>query len=187
MNGSPSIAVGAGHWNNAGRQARLERSLIIISLGVIAGVMVSLIRQPVHLPGHKVLWWMPLILAARLRTGMRGGTTVGTISTICTTALLGGRMPGGDVYFPIAIVSAVLLDWCIERLGRTGVRFIGCLLCLSIVGLVGNLLCMVSRIDALQGHVAFSGTMNTSFGVFVSFAAFGMAAGAIGCLLGRSR
>jgi hypothetical protein len=187
MNGSPSIVVGAGRWNNAERRARLERSLIIVSVGVLAGVMVSLVRQPVHLPGHKVLWWMPLILAARLRTGMRGGATLGTISAICTTAMLGGRMPGGDLYFPVAVVSALLLDWCAEQLGRTRLRFVGYLFWFSIAGVVGNLLCMLSRVVGPEGHLGFEGSMSASAGAFASFAAFGIAAGAVGCVLGAQR
>jgi hypothetical protein len=175
MNGSPSIAVAAGRWN----RSAIEKTLIIVSIGALAGVMLTFFRQPFHLPGHKVIWWMPAIIATRLRTHLRGGATIGTISALCSAGLLGGRMPGGDLILPMAAVSGVLLDWVADRLDRKNASLPYRLIWLSFAGLIGNLMCMPLRLLSIGSHVAAGDAMST----IASFAIFGIIGGAIGCLL----
>jgi hypothetical protein len=179
MSGFPPIVADAGRWN----RLVVRNTLILFAVGIFCGTLVTYARQPFHLPGHKVIWWLPLILASRLRTGLRWGVMLGTLSTICTTTLFGGRMPGGDFVMPIAVVSAIWLDLCVDWLERAGMRFGGTVLALALAGMVGNLLCTISRAGGLfslysGGHAA------AGIGFFTSFAICGMVAGTLGGVLG---
>jgi hypothetical protein len=172
MNGSPSIGAARGRWNNPA----IARELILLAVGLAGGVAVSCARQPFHLPGHKVIWWLPPLIAARLRWGRRYGITIGAAGTLLATALLGGRMPGGDLLMPVALAASLLVDLCIDWLRAQRTPFAASVMLISLAGALGNLLCLMSRFPGGGGLDVAQ--------MAASFAIFGMAAGAIGALAG---
>ncbi len=68
MPGFLSIERKSIRWSKAGSDAYLTS----LAVGLFAGLVVTYARTPIHMPGHKVLFWMvPVSLACRLATHAR--------------------------------------------------------------------------------------------------------------------
>ena len=106
MPGSLSIAKSPTRWTRTDSDAYLT----CIAVGILAGVAVAFLRTPLHLPGHKALFWITPALAVRLRTRARIGATLSTTATILTTLLLGGELGGGWSLLPLVSLAGLLLD-----------------------------------------------------------------------------
>jgi hypothetical protein len=183
MSGYLSIEKRAVRWSRADANAYLA----IAAIGVLAGVAVAFARTPLQMPGHKVLYWMIPVLAARLRTGARAGATAGALSAAATTLSLGGRIGGGGVIMmPMVVLAGVILDWAVESNERENPPLWRCLLFLSLAGAAANLACFVKRIFEPSGAVFSVGNLEDMLYVAGSYAFFGFVAGLLGALAGRA-
>jgi hypothetical protein len=177
--GSPSIRNESTLWTKSQAEGYLAAAII----GVLAGIVVAYARMPLHLPGHKALWWIPPVLATRLLTRRRLGATVGATATIASTLSLGGRLAGGIAAMPLVILAGVLLDVAAKAAERRPVAIWRTVLLLSAAGAAGNVICFVKRLFEPSGSF-FSIDNLRDLGWSVStYAIFGFAAGALGAAL----
>ena len=62
--------------------------LASISVGVIAGIFISIFRLKLGMPGHKAFFWMTPVLIARLRGKCKIGATAGGFFAALFTAII---------------------------------------------------------------------------------------------------
>ncbi|HZL37443.1 MAG TPA: hypothetical protein VFC78_19150 [Tepidisphaeraceae bacterium] len=154
------------------------------ALGVLAGIAVAYARMPLHLPGHKVMSWMPVLLAGRLLTGARAGAATGTLLTILTTLALGGRLAGGVLLLPMVILAGVLLDCAAVFIERRKVPPWRALFFLALAGAAGNLACFVKRLAGPDGAIFSNAGAHALIAAAGSYALFGFLAGLSGAAVG---
>ena len=178
MLGSTSIEKRFIRWSKADFDAYLTAAAI----GVLAGLAVSYIRPPLHLPGHKVLLWMIPALGCRLGTRARAGASTSVLATIFATLLLGGRLGGGFLMMPLVALAGITLDIAAGMVERR--RSPWSLPLLALAGATGNLLCFMKRLcDPMPGFFS-SGNMRDLLWAAASHIFFGLLAGVIGGLCG---
>lgn len=161
-----------------------EGYLAIASVGVLTGIAVAFARSPLHLPGHKAILWMTMIVAGRLATRARWGASAGTFVAAMTAILLGGRVAGGIAMLPLVTFAGVILDRGVQLTERHKLAGWQSLLIIAAAGVAGNLICFVDRLfDPTSG---FFSRKNLDDLVFAggSHAIFGALAGAIGAAVG---
>ena len=180
MHGSLSIEKRSIRWS----RADLDAYLMAASVGVLAGLAVSFLRTPLHLPGHKVLLWMTPILAARLATRARGGATAGVLLLVVTTLLLGGQLGGGALMMPLVVVAGIALDAAAGWIERNHVAFWRVILLLAAAGVAGNLICFIKRLFEPVGEIFSTGNLSDLVYAGASHAAFGLVAGICGAICG---
>jgi hypothetical protein len=161
-------------------KSQSEAYLALAAVGVLAGIVVAYARTPLHLPGHKALFWIPPILAARLLTGRRAGASVGALSTILTTLALSGRLAGGPVAMPLVLVAGLVLDLAVAvAQRRPGLQWRTVLL-LSSAATAANLICFLKRVWETTGAFFSTGNLEDLARTAAWYACFGFLAGAIG-------
>jgi hypothetical protein len=180
VHGSLSIGKDRVHWS----KALSDGYLSVVAMGILAGIVTTFARTPIHLPGHKAIWWMAPILATRLLTRTPAGASLGAFTTAITTLLLGGRIAGGIAMMPLVIVAGVVLDGAVQ----IGERRISTLwqrvLLLASAGAVGNLICFVKRLFDPIGAFFSVGNFNDMLTAAGSHAFFGFLAGLVGATAG---
>jgi hypothetical protein len=169
-------------WN----KAVVDGYLSVAAVGVLSGVVVAYARTPIHLPGHKALWWMAPILAARLATRARAGASVGALAAALTTLSLGGRIAGGIVELPLVILAGIMLDLGVQFVERRDFQLWRRLLLLGLAGLVANGLCLVKRLFDPMGAFFSTGNMDDLLTAAGSYALFGFFAGLLGAGAGQA-
>ena len=176
MRGFLSIEREAARWSRADTDAYL----VVAAVGVLAGIVVAYARMPLHMPGHKALWWMIPVLASRLLTRTRAGASTGAFATVITTLSLGGRLAGGVAMMPLVIVAGVVLDWAAGFVERHHVPRWGGIVFLALAGTVGNLVCFAKWLFESKGAVLWTGNMGDLVPAAGSYAFFGFLAGLVG-------
>lgn len=177
--GSLSIKREAAPWSKPVATGYLT----IAAVGALAGVMVAYARIPLHLPGHKALFWIPPILTARLLTRLRFGALVGALATVVTTFSLGGRLSGGGAGMSLVILAGIVLDAAASLarpLRPTGWRLF---ILFASAGALANLVCAAWRLFEPYGQFRSTGNIEELRWVALSHATFGLAAGALAMLL----
>jgi hypothetical protein len=177
--GFPSIRREAVPWS----KAQADGYLAAAAVGVLAGIVVAYGRMPLHLPGHKALWWIPPVLAARLLTGRRAGASVGALATIATTLSLGGRLAGGALAMPLVVLAGAILDVAVFFVQNRATEKWRVLLLLSSAAAAANLVCFVKRLWEPIGPFFSTSNIEDVSRVAVSYAVFGFIAGALGMAL----
>ena len=167
-------------WNSA----VLDGYLSVVAVGILAGIVVAYARTPVHLPGHKVIFWMAPVLAARLVTRSRAGASAGALATALTTLSLGGRIAGGIVMAPLIVLAGVVLDLAVQMTERRKLGWGKFVLILASAGLAGNLICFVKRLLDPMGAFFSAGNIDDLFLAGGLHAIFGIVAGLSGALVG---
>jgi len=140
--GSLSIERNRGPWS----RAVAEGYLAVMAVGILAGIVTTFARTPIHMPGHKVILWMAPILATRLVTRTRAGTSFGTFSTATTALSLGGRIVGGIAMMSLVVLAGVVLDGAVQFGQRRNFTRWQQVLLLALAGAIGNLICFVKRL-----------------------------------------
>jgi hypothetical protein len=165
-------------------RAAAEGYLAVVAVGILAGIAVAFARTPIHMPGHKAIFWMAPILAAGLVTRARAGASVGAFSTAVTTLSLGGRIAGGIAMMPLVVVAGVVLDGAVQFGERRKLKRWQQVLMLALAGAVGNLICFVKRLFDPMGAFFSVGNFNDMLIGAGSHALFGFLAGLLGATAG---
>jgi hypothetical protein len=168
------------HWSKAISDGYIS----VIAVGILSGIMVAYVRTPMHLPGHKAVFWMVPVLAARLITRTSAGASVGALATAATTLSLGGRIAGGIAMMPLVILAGVVLDITAQYVERNKFAWWKSLLILAMAGLVGNLICFIKRLFDPMGAFFSAGNVEDLFLAGALHAAFGLFAGLLGAAAG---
>jgi len=176
VHGSLSIEKEPGRWS----RSLSDGYLAVAAVGILSGIVVAYARTPMHLPGHKAIWWMTPVLAARLVTRTRAGASAGALATAMTTLLLGGRIAGGIVQFPLVILAGVVLDLGVQMGERHRSSLWRKVLLLVLAGLVANLICFVKRLADPIGAFFSTGNLDDMLIAGSLHAAFGCLAGLLG-------
>ena len=131
--------------SSGGSRADSDAYLTAFGVGLLAGLVVTYARTPLHMPGHKVLFWMVPALACRLIGRARAGATISVLGTICTTLLMGGQLGGGWVMMPLVLVGFTL-DVTADTVERHKVSAMGAAFVDGSGGAGGNLICFIKRL-----------------------------------------
>ena len=180
--GSLSTEKNRAPWNSA----LLDAYLSVIAVGILAGIVVAYARTPLHLPGHKAIFWIAPVLAMRLVTRAPAGASAGALATALTALSLGGRIAGGFVMAPLILLAGLILDLAVqltERRNLTGWKW---LLVLASAGLAGNLICFIKRLLDPLGAFFSTGNIDDLLLAGALHATFGLMAGLIGAFAGRA-
>lgn len=185
--GSLSTAEKTVHWS---RSRTFQMHLAPLAVGVLAGVVAAQVKTNWGLPGHKALFWMIPVLAARLVCGSRLGTTFGAAGATGASLLLGGKLAGGPAMAYLVVLAGGVLDATVAWAERLRLRAWLLVPLLGLAGAAANLLCMVKRFASpIHDYRVLFGLTGLA-AAMVSYALFGLAGGLggglIGCL-GRRR
>jgi hypothetical protein len=162
------------------RSLNFRMLLVSISVGVVSGLFIALVRLSLGLPGHKAFFWMTPLLIARLRGGCKIGTTAGGLFAAVTTYSLGANLAGGVLGMPIIGVAGIILDLAVNYIEQKGCSIRMKVLILGFAGIAANLVCLSKRMilpEGLSPHfiLGFSGLWFK----ICSYAFFGLLSGAV--------
>jgi hypothetical protein len=146
-----TAAVIAVKRRGAWSRANLDSYLIAASLGILAGMAVSFLNTPLHLPGHKVLFWMVPAVAHRFRSRSKGAATTTVTAAQAIALLLGGSLAGGALMAPLVILAGFVLDIVAHYIEQHWVPLRTALAFLALAGMSGNLLCFMKRLANPMG------------------------------------
>jgi len=163
--------------------------VVCIGVGAAAGVLVAGVRLNLGLPGHKALFWIPVVIVARILSRCRVGATSGAAATALTTFALGGNLAGGPVGLPLVVVAGAFLDLVASSLERGKVPTRLHVPIIAAAAMLANLICLTRRLLLPAGfgvHLLFDAS--GFWFRFCSYAFFGLAAGLIaGIVAHRAR
>jgi len=181
--GSLSTASGTARWNSLSAAAGWRALAGCAAVGAIAGVLAAHVRLGLGMPGHKALFWMAPILAARLLYGHPVGATAGACSAAVTSLALGGNLAGGALFLPLVAAAGALLDAAAAFAKRHGLSAVWVLLLFAATGTGANLLCALKRMLVPQKayHTLLGLTGATA--QLACYALFGLAAGLAGAAI----
>ena len=154
--------------------------LVSISVGVISGLFIALVRLNLGMPGHKAFFWMTPVLIARLRGGCKIGTTAGGLFAALTTYSLGANLAGGVIGMPMIVLAGMILDWTVNVIEKNKISGIAMILALGLAGIAANLVCLAKRMilpTGLNPHFII-GISGFWFKLF-SYAFFGLLSGIV--------
>lgn len=157
--------------------------LVSISVGVMAGVFISLVRLRLGMPGHKAFFWMTPVLIARLGGKCKIGTTAGGLFAALTTYSLGANLAGGIIGMPMIIFAAIILDWTVYFLEKNKISGAVMILALGLAGVAANLVCFAKRMilpTGLNPHFMFG--VSGFWFKFFSYTFFGFISGIIAAI-----
>jgi len=172
---------------------RLQAVLITAAVGAAAGLVAGQVRLHLGLPGHKVLFWLTPVLAARLILGGPASATAGALAAAIGTAVVGGNLAGSLGHLPIIGLAGVVLDAAAYVAQRGRLAAVWAIPLMGVAGAAANLICFGKRLLAPwgeQGH-ALLGLAGFDASL-VSYGFFGLLAGLIGsaaayAIIGRRR
>ncbi len=154
--------------------------LVSISVGIISGLFITLVRLNLGMPGHKAFFWMTPVLIARLRGGCKIGTTAGGLFAALTTYSLGANLAGGVIGMPLIAVAGMILDWTVNHIEKNNISGWRLVLILGFAGAAANIVCLSKRMilpAGLDPHFIF-GVSGFWFRL-CSYAFFGLLSGIV--------
>lgn len=172
-----------GHWSKLTKTLQLQALLTNVSVGVLAGLVMAHVRLNLGLPGHKAMFWLTPVIAARLLKPHVAGATAGACSAAITSMALGGHLAGGFFFIPLVALAGGVIDAIIlwsKHLKPSPWLLIPLL---GVGGLTANLLCAVKRMLVPQLHHHCLLGLTGPAAQLVSYAIFGLLAGLLGSSL----
>lgn len=185
MPGYPSIESVTGGTSKRLVAEQLRLLLASAVVGIVAGLLMAHVRLHLGLAGHKALFWMIPIIAARLAIRCPAGATTGALAAAVASLGFGGYFAGGVAYLPLAGVAGILLDFTVGFAERHRLAALWTIPLVCGAGLLANLVCFVKHFvppASLKPHL-FLG-LSGPWGSLVSYAVFGLLAGLIGATVG---
>jgi hypothetical protein len=168
------------------------RGLVVsLSAGLIAGCLAASLRFHLGLPGHKALFWMTPVIAARLLGRCRIGATAGALTAAFVSIGLGGNLAGDAMGLPLVGAAGALIDACIIRLEKRKASALATITAVAFSAMLANLICCAKRLLVPAG-IAPQDIVNGADLLLrpISYGFFGFLAGfiaAIGVHLTRRR
>ncbi|MFH1615568.1 MAG: hypothetical protein ABIG61_10860 [Planctomycetota bacterium] len=167
---------------------QLKMLLVSVSVGVLAGLLIALVRLHLGMPGHKAFLWMTPALIARLRSRCRIGAAAAALSTALTTYSLGANLAGGVAGMPMIMLAGLILDGVVNLLEKNRISGIVMILVLGLAAAAANLLCLVKRMilpTGLNPNFIF-GVSGLWFKLF-SYTFFGLISGIVAAVISTRR
>ncbi len=123
------------------------RGLVVsLSAGLIAGCLAASLRFHLGLPGHKALFWMTPVIAARLAGRCRVGTTAGALAAAFVSIGLGGNLAGDAMGLPLVGAAGALIDACIIHLEKHKASALATIIGVALNAMLANLICCAKRL-----------------------------------------
>jgi hypothetical protein len=119
---------------------------ISLSAGVIAGCLAVSLKFHLGLPGHKALFWMIPVIAARLAGRCRIGTFAGALTAAFVSIGLGGNLAGDAIGLPLIGAAGALIDVCIIHLEKHKASALTTIMGVALSAMLGNLICCAKRL-----------------------------------------
>jgi hypothetical protein len=132
---------------------------VSLSVGVIAGCLAASFKFHLGLPGHKALFWMTPIIAARLLDRCRIGTAAGALTATFVSIGMGGNLAGGALGLPLVGAAGALIDACIIQLEKRTTSAFAAVMGVAFSAMLANLICCAKRLLVPVGvapHDVFS-------------------------------
>jgi len=166
--------------------AGVRELLICIGVGVLAGLGVTFVNRlglHVGLTGHKVMFWMPVLIVARLVTRHPIGATAGSAATAATCLGFGTNLAGTPLFMPLIVLAGSVLDAAAALAERRRLPLWLIIPIFGAAGMIGATLCAVKRLlsPSVKWHVLL-GIPDPGASI-ISWAFFGLLAGLIGAAL----
>ena len=177
MRGFPWIENGDARRSSHAAAFGARMLLANVAVGVLAGLLVSHVRLQLGLPGHKALFWMVPVLAARLFAPHLLGATAGASAAACTALAMGENLAGGILYLPLVPLAGAVLDGTVALAERRRLRWWWTIPLLGMGGMAANLLCAMKRLltPLRNSHLLFG--LDGLAATILSYAFFGLLAG----------
>ena len=186
MRGYLSTEKNPGRWSKLTKTLQLQALLTNASAGILAGLVMAHVRLGLGLPGHKAIFWLLPVIAARLLKPHMVGATAGACTAAVTSMALGGHLAGGFILIPLVAVAGGLIDVIMLWSSRLNLSPWMLIPLLGAGGLAANLICAIKRILVPQlSYHHFLGLTGIS-AQLISYAIFGLLAGLIGATLAVS-
>ncbi len=183
MRGYLSTEKNPGRWSSLVTTLQLQALLVNISVGILAGLFLAHFRLGLGMPGHKALFWLMPVIAARLLRPHVIGAAAGACTAAVTSMAFGGNLAGGVLFIPLVAIAGGLID--VIMLWNSRLKLSPWLLIplLGVGGMSANLICAIKRILAPQFNQHQLLGLSGIPAQIVSYAIFGLLAGLAGATL----
>jgi len=187
MPGYPSTESAAARSSSLAAAAAAPALLCCVAVGALAGLMTAFmdsLHLGLQLPGHKVLFWMPPLIIARLLLRHPIGATAGAGATAIVCLGCGANIAGGPAYVPLIVLAGSVLDAAAALAERRRLPAWLIIPLLGASGAGGAMLCAVKRLTTplLKTHLLFSVIPDPAASVII-YAFFGLIAGLLGAAI----
>jgi len=181
-----NVAVRSSSAAGVAGAAGVRELLGCIGVGVLAGLGVTFVsRMGLHvgLTGHKVLFWMPMLIVARLVSRHPVGATAGSAATAATCLAFGTNLAGTALFMPLIVLAGSVLDAAAGLAERRHLPVWLIIPLFGAAGMIGATLCAVKRLLApsVKWHVLLG--IPDPAASMISWAFFGLLAGLVGAAL----
>jgi len=187
MPGYPSTESVAARSSSLAAAAAAPALLGCVAVGALAGLMTAFmdsLHLGLQLPGHKVLFWMPPLIIARLLLCHPIGATAGAGATAIACMGCGANIAGGPAYVPLIVLAGSVLDAAAALAERRRLPAWLIIPLLGAAGAGGAMLCAVKRlmVPMPRPHLLFSVIPDPAASVII-YAFFGLIAGLLGAAI----
>ncbi len=181
-----NVVVRSSSSASVANAAGVKGLLACIGVGVAAGLCVTFVSRlglHVGLTGHKVLFWMPLLIMARLATRHPIGATAGSAATGVTCLAFGTNLAGPALFMPLIVLAGSVLDAAAGLSERKHLPVWLIVPLFGAAGMIGATLCAVKRLlsPSVKWHILFG--IPDPVASMICWAFFGLLAGLVGAAL----
>jgi len=180
MRGSPWIENTRSHDAARSAAESLGAFLAVCAVGLLAGLITAQVRLHLGLPGHKALFVMAPVIAARLVFRSAAGATGGMVAAALASLAAGGQMIGASAHLPIAALAGCLIDAVIGLAERRRLAAHWTIVLTGLAGAAANLVFLGERLltPLFQSH-SLLGLSGLDLRL-LSYPVFGLIAGLLG-------
>lgn len=172
-----------GRWSSLTQTLQLQALATNMSVGILAGLFMAHFRLGLGMPGHKAMFWLMPVIAARLLKPHTIGAASGACTAAVTSMALGGNLAGGFLFIPLVALAGGLIDVVILWSSHLKLSPWSLIPLLGVGGLAANLICAIKRILVPQlNHHQLLGLSGVTAQI-MSYAIFGLLAGLVGATL----
>jgi len=183
MHGSQSIGSAVVRLSSSDGALQWRMLLINLLVGAAAGLLSASMRLDLHLPGHRAVFWLTVVIAGRLLARHRLGATASASAAACLSLALGRNLAGGWLFLPLVSAAGALIDTLSAFIERKSVPAWLVVPLMGLGGLGANLLCSIKRLLAPPRAIRVVFGLPFPIGNMVSYAVFGLLAGVAGAVV----
>ncbi len=181
-----NVAVHSSSANSVAKAAGVKELLGCVGVGALAGLTVTFMsRMNLNLgrTGHKVRFWRPMLIMARMVTRHPIGATAGSAATAATCLGFGTNLAGPPLFMPLIVLAGSVLDAAAGLSERKHLPVWAIIPLFGAAGMIGAALCAVKRLlsPSVKWHNLLGITDPAAS--MISWAFFGLIAGLVGAAL----